>query len=157
MENDDQTGIAEWMLQDLREQADRLNDGKFLADLADIGNTLCDIDAARVKSLMFDVNTSARIEAELDLVLPHYLVLLKDSIDRSGEETYLSIDEVAKLLASHGKTAPCAQPKLPLESGCKGYALMQAAAALAGVDETLIGPWYLTLKFLLGQPARATD
>ena len=59
----------------------------------------------------------------------------------------------------HAQKADCAgnvmlegivlKPKLLLESGRFGFALMQAAAALAELDDTLAGLWYLSLKELL--------
>jgi hypothetical protein len=48
------------------------------------------------------------------------------------------------------------KPKLLLESGRFGFALMQAAAALAELDDTLAGLWYLSLKELLQREAAAS-
>jgi hypothetical protein len=88
--------------------------------------------------------------------LPFYLPLLADSINRRGEETHLTSDELATLLVSHGTEGIVLKPKLLLESGRFGFALMQAAAALAELDDTLAGLWYLSLKELLQREAAAS-
>ncbi|MBO0501753.1 hypothetical protein J1C51_23550 [Chromobacterium haemolyticum] len=149
MEFEEFTGVPDWLLRDVSAQAARLDDGQFVRDLGEIGRALCEADADTLKTILADSKTAARIERELEVVLPFYLPLLADSINRRGEETHLTTDELATLLLSHGKPDIVLQPKLLLESGRFGFALMQAAAALADLDDILAGPWYLSLKELL--------
>lgn len=132
-----------------------MDDGQFIRDLGEIGQALCEADAGRLKAILADSKTADRIERELEVVLPFYLPLLADSINRRGEETHLTADELATLLVSHGKEGIVLKPKLLLESGRFGFALMQAAAVLAELDDTLAGPWYLSLKELLQREAAA--
>ena len=108
-----------------------MDDGQFVRDLGELGQALCEADAGRLKTILADSKTARRIERELEVVLPFYLPLLADSINRRGEETHLTSDELATLLVSHGTEGIVLKPKLLLESGRFGFALMQAAAALA--------------------------
>ena len=112
-----------------------MDDGQFVRDLGELGQALCEADAGRLKTILADSKTARRIERELEVVLPFYLPLLADSINRRGEETHLTSDELATLLVSHGTEGIVLKPKLLLESGRFGFALMQAAAALAELDD----------------------
>lgn len=156
MEFEESTGVPDWLIRDVRAQAARLDDGQFVRDLGEIGQALCEADAGKLKTILADSKTAGRIERELEVVLPFYLPLLADSINRRGEETHLTSDELATLLVSHGKEGIVLKPKLLLESGRFGFALMQAAAVLADLDDTLAGPWYLSLKELLQREAAAS-
>lgn len=156
MESDESTGVPDWLIRDVCAQAARMDDGQYVRDLGEIGQALCEADAGRLKPILAEGRASDRIERELEVVLPFYLPLLADSINRRGEETHLASDELATLLVSHGKEGIALKPKLLLESGRFGFALMQAAAVLAELDDTLAGPWYLSLKELLQREAAAS-
>ena len=148
--------LPDWLIKDIQAQAARMDDGRLIRDLGEIGDALCDADAEQLRHVLADPRATQRIQEDLEVILPFYLQLLTESINRHGEESHLSMDDLTKLLESHGKAGIVLKPKLLLESGRFGFALMQAAAALADLDDTLAGPWYLSLKELLQQEGIAS-
>lgn len=139
--------IGDWLLSDLSALTAQMEDGRYLRDLKEIGTTLCEFDRKTTLNLMEQRGRAESLKDDLESVLPYYLPLLKDCLDAHGEETYLTADQCAELLAKHNlPPAPATPPRLALESGHYGYALLQAAAMLASVDDTLVGPWYLRLQ-----------
>ena len=140
-------GLSDWLLNDLVAIASKMEDGRYLRDLSEIGNSLCEFEREKTLQLLGQRAQVDRIDLDLDRVLPFYLPLLQDSVANFGEETFLTAEQCEALLKKHQRNgAPPAPPKLPLESGQYGYALLQAAAMLAGIDDTLVGTWYLKLR-----------
>lgn len=140
--------IADWMLHDLHALSALLVDGRLAADLTEIGNTLCDADDTRLRALARYTVIDKRVVGQLHLVLPYYLPLLRASIERHGEEGFLTEAEFAHLFRERPSDT-LATPKLVLESGARAFALMQAAVALAGLDDYLAGPCCFAIRQLL--------
>lgn len=80
MEFEESTGVPDWLIRDVRAQAARLDDGQFVRDLGEIGQALCEADAGALKTILADSKTAARIERELEVVLPFYLPLLLTAV-----------------------------------------------------------------------------
>ena len=139
-------GLSDWLLNDLVAIASKMEDGRYLRDLSEIGNSLCEFDRETTLQLLAQRAQVERIDLDLDRVLPFYLPLLEDSVAKSGEETFMNAEQCTALLQKHQRGGALPPPRLPLESGQHGYALLQAAAMLAGIDDALVGTWYLKLQ-----------
>lgn len=84
---------------------------------------------------------------ELEKIIPHYQPLLRESLDRFNDETYITTNEFAELHA-HSDTSLKYEPKLLIDGGDMEYAFLQGAASMAGIADDNLYLWYGGLRFL---------
>lgn len=99
-------------------------------------------------------DTGALIQAifhDMERLLPYYIPLLRTDMDREGDETYRTREDVMADTGIDASTWPASLfPKLLLENSDREFALMQVAAFQAGIPDTYLRLWYLFLTLLIG-------
>jgi hypothetical protein len=79
------------------------------------------------------------------LLMPHYLKLLKNSIDRSGSEDTIDYFDLGAVINLDMVDAKRYFPKVRRSDGTMGYALLQVAAMQAGISDDYVSYWHILI------------
>lgn len=84
---------------------------------------------------------------ELERIIPYYQPLLRESLDKFSDETYITKQQFADI---PGHSDPSKyKPRLLIEGEETEYAFLQVAAFMAGLPDDNLRLWYRVLWFIL--------